>query len=127
MTGAGSAPCYDGWVSRDAASRLTALVERGELDPSTIVGARAQGDALAIEVAGDLALRWRIAVVRSVMLAPPDGDAVRELYGELVDRYRDDPAALAILKSIGDEIRRLEATGALPSAMVARSDRRKKH
>jgi len=127
VTGAGFAPCYDGLVSRDATSRLTALVERGELDPSTIVGARAKGDALAIEVDGGLALRWRIAVVRSVMLAPPDGDAVRELYGELVDRYRDDPAALAILKSIGDEIRRLEATGALPSAMVARSDRRKKH
>jgi len=113
-------------VSRDAASRLTALVERGEDDPSTVAVARAEGDALALEAGGDLALRWRIAVVRSVMLAPPDGDAVRELYGELVDRYRDDAVALAVLRSIGDEIRRLEATGALPSAMVARSDRRKK-
>lgn len=114
-------------MSRDAASRLSALVEKGERDPATIADARTKGDSLAIEVGGDLALRWRIAVVRSVMLAPPDGDAVRELYGELVDRYRDDPAGLAMLKPIGDEIRRLEATGALPSAMVARSDRRKKH
>lgn len=87
---------------------------------------RAEGDALAIEVGGDLGLRWRIAVVRGLMLAPPDGDAVRELYGELVDRYRDDPARLAVLKPIGDEIRKLEAIGALPSVMVARSDRRKK-
>ncbi|MBA3453706.1 MAG: hypothetical protein H0T42_11495 [Deltaproteobacteria bacterium] len=114
-------------MSRDDTSTLGSLVEQGERDPTTIAAQRAKGDALAIEVGGDLALRWRIAVVRSVMLAPPDGDAVRELYGELVDRYRDDPAGLAMLKPIGDEIRRLEAAGALPSAMVARSDRRKKH
>jgi len=114
-------------VSRDAGAKLSALIEQGALDPTTIAELRAQGDALAIEVGGDLALRWRVAVVRSVMLDPPDGDAVRELYGELVDRYRDDPAGLALLKPIGDEIRRLEAAGALPSAMVARSDRRKKH
>lgn len=114
-------------MTRDDASKLSALVEQGERDPTTIEQARAEGDELAIEAGGDLALRWRIAVVRAVMLAPPDGDAVRELYGELVDRYRDDPAGLAMLKPIGDEIRRLEAAGALPSAMVARSDRRKKH
>lgn len=113
-------------MSRDAAARLSALIEQGELDPTTLVEMRAEGDALAIEVGGDEAMRWRIAVVRSVMRAPPDGDAVRELYGELVDRYRDDPAGLAMLKPIGEEIRRLEAAGALPSAMVARSDRRKK-
>jgi hypothetical protein len=114
-------------VPRDAESRLSILVEGGELDPATITQTRAEGDSLAIEVGGDLALRWRIATVRAVMLAPPDGDAVRELYGELVDRYRDDPERLALLRPIGDEIRKLEATGALPSAMVARSDRRKKH
>ena len=114
-------------MSRDAAAKLSAFIEQGALDPKTIAEMRAQGDALAIDVGGDLALRWRVAVVRSVMLDPPDGDAVRELYGELVDRYRDDPGGLALLKPIGDEIRKLEAAGALPSAMVARSDRRKKH
>ncbi|MDB4961589.1 MAG: hypothetical protein JWP01_1588 [Myxococcales bacterium] len=114
-------------MSRDAASRLTALIERGEGDLETIAMSRGEGDALAIEVGGELGLRWRIAVVRSVMKDPPDGDAVRELYGELVDRYRDDPDRLVLLKPIGDEIRRLEAAGLLPSVMVARSDRRKKH
>jgi hypothetical protein len=114
-------------VSSDAASRLSAHVERGEEDPATTAAVRAEGDALALEVGGDLGLRWRIAVVRALMLAPPDGDAVRELYGELVDRYRDDPERLAVLRPIGDEIRRLEAAGDLPSTMVARSDRRKKH
>ena len=113
-------------MSRDATRRLSALVEQGEADPLTIAAARAEGDALALEVEGELGLRWRISVVRAVMAHPPDGDAVRECYGELVDRYRDDPARLAVLRPIGDEIRKLEASGALPSAMVARSDRRKK-
>jgi len=121
-----AAACYARGVSRDATRRLSALVERGEADPQTISAARAEGDALALEVEGDLGLRWRIGVVHALMARPPDGDAVREFYGELVDRYRDDPARLAQLRPIGDEIRKLEASGELPSAMVARSDRRKK-
>lgn len=71
-------------------------------------------------------LRARCDELRSLMSAPPDDDAVRELYCELVDRYRDDAEALAILKPIGEEIRKLEAAGALPSTLVARSDRRKR-
>ncbi len=113
-------------MSRDATQRLSVLVEQGEADATTIAASRAEGDALAIELEGELALRWRILVVKALIAHPPDGDAVRECYGELVDRYRDDPALLAKLRPIGDEIRRLEASGTLPSAMVARSDRRKK-
>jgi len=121
----GIRPCYAGRVvSRDATSRLAVLVERCKADGASLVGARAIGDALALEVGGDLGLEWRILVVRAVMAAPPDSDAVRELYGELVDRYRDDPPRLAVLRPIGDEIRRLEAEGTLPSVLVARSDRR---
>jgi hypothetical protein len=113
-------------VSRDATRRLSALVEGGESDPRTILAVRAEGDVLAMEIEGELGLRWRISVVRALIAHPPDGDAVREYYGELVDRYRDDAERLAQLKSIGDEIRKLEASGDLASAMVARSDRRKK-
>lgn len=105
-------------------SRLAALVESCETDATAIPAARAEGDALAIEVGGDLGLRWRVAVLRSVMMDPPDGDAVRELYGELVDRYRGDPERLAVLKPLGDEIRKRESEGSLPSVLVARSDRR---
>lgn len=123
-----SPPCYRGRVDRDAAARLGALLERYE-DPARaaeLAGgpARGPGDALAEQVGGELGWRWRIAVMRAVMAAPPDDDAVRELYGELVDRYRDDAPRLAQLRAIGDEIRRLEADGTLPSALVARSDRR---
>lgn len=87
---------------------------------------REEGDRLAVEVEGELAFEWRLCVVRATMAAPPDGDAVRELYGELVDRYRGEPERLAQLRAIGDEIRRLETEGALPSTLVARSDRRKR-
>ncbi|MCW5807059.1 MAG: hypothetical protein KIT31_32180 [Deltaproteobacteria bacterium] len=108
----------------DAEQRLVALTERCDGDPSALAALRADGDGLAAEVGGDAALRWAIAVVHAVMADPPDGDSVRELYGELVDRYRDDPPRLAALRPLGDEIRRREAEGSLPSALVARSDRR---
>jgi hypothetical protein len=107
----------------DPVQRLVALAELGEADLARIPTLRAEGDALALEVGGDAALRWRLLVLRSVIANPPDDDAVRELYGELVDRYRDDPARLAQLRPLGDEIRRLEAEGVLPSALVARSPR----
>ncbi len=113
-------------TARDAAARLAALAERCEGDPAQLSGSRAAGDKLAGEVGGDVALRWRLAVLRGLMAAPPDDDAVRELYGELCDRYRDDPKSLAIIKPLGDEIRKLEADGRLPSTLVARSDRRKR-
>lgn len=111
--------------TRDAAVRLSALVARCEGDLAAIAAARKAGDALAVDVEGDLGLRWRIAVLRSLMASPPDDDAVRELYGELVDRYRDDPKSLARVKPLGDEIRKRESEGSLPSTMVVRSNRRK--
>jgi hypothetical protein len=49
---------------------------------------------------------------------------VRELYGELVDRYRAWPDRLAELRPLGDEIRQREADGTLARSLVARSDRR---
>lgn len=114
-----------------APAQLAALAARIEADPAALAAVRSRGDALADQLdaadsagAGDSVLRWRIAVVRAVIAAPPDGDAVRELYGELVDRYRDQPARLAMLRELGDEIRRLEAEGVLARSLVARSDRR---
>jgi hypothetical protein len=113
-------------VPDDPTARLTELAARCEADPAALGAARETGDMLAVELGGVAALRWRLAVVRALMADPPDGDAVREAYGELVDRYRGDPAALATIKPLGDEIRRREADGSLPSVLVARSDRRSK-
>lgn len=109
-----------------AHARLTALTARIAADPGALAEARDQGDALAEQLEDDAALHWRIAVLRAVVAAPPDGDAVRELYGELVDRYREQPSRLAALRPLGDEIRRREADGSLPRSLVARSDRRTK-
>jgi len=107
-----------------AQARLAALAARVEADPAALAATRADGDALATSLPdSDAALRWRIAVLRAAIAAPSDGDEVRELYGELVDRYRDQPARLAQLRPLGDEIRRLEAEGTLARAMVARSKR----
>lgn len=113
-------------MSRDAASKLAELVERCAVDPAVVDAARAEGDSLALEVGGKVALAWRVSVLRHVMAHPSDDDAVRELYGELCDRYRDDPEGLKALKPLGEEIRKLEASGTLPSTLVARSDRRRR-
>ena len=108
----------------DVKGRLAALAAQIEADPRTLSAKhRTQGDDLAHKVGGDTALRWRVAVMQSLITAPPDSDAVREAYGELVDRYRDDAKALATIKPIGDEIRRRETDGSLPSTMVARAPR----
>ena len=112
-----------------AQARLVALAARLEAEPAALAELRNDGDSLADrdELRGDDAvLRWRIAVLRAVMAAPPDGDAVRELYGELIDRYRDQPARLAELRPLGEEIRRREADGTLARSLVARSARRRR-
>lgn len=90
-----------------------------------VAGARRDGDALAAELNGELALRWRLAVVRAAIADPTDGDVVRELYGELVDRYRNDAPSLAQIRPLGDQIHKLEVDGKLASTLVARSDRRR--
>jgi hypothetical protein len=113
-------------MSADAIARLTALVQRADEDPASIKDAKDAGDVLASELGGELALRWHMGVVKALMAAPPDPDAVREAYGELVDRYRDDEAALATIRPLGDEIKRRESDGSLPSTMVARSTRGRK-
>jgi hypothetical protein len=68
-------------------------------------------------------LEQDLAALRALLAAPPEDDSIRELYGELVDRYRDDPASLEKLRPLGDEIRRLEAEGLLPSTLVVRAPR----
>jgi hypothetical protein len=108
----------------EQAARLAAIVERCEASVAAVETVRTDGDALADAVGGTLELRWRIACLRAVMAAPPDADAVREAYGELVDRFRDDAAAMAELRKLGDDIHRREVEGTLPRVMVVRSSRR---
>ncbi len=71
----------------------------------------------------DARLENDLAALRALLASPPEDDSVRELYGELVDRYRDDADALAQLRAFGEQIRQLEAEGQLPSTLVVRSPR----
>jgi hypothetical protein len=69
------------------------------------------------------ALDQAIGELRAALAAPPEDDTIRERYGELVDRHRDDPEAMEQLRALGDEIRALEDAGVLPSALVIRAPR----
>lgn len=106
------------------------LVERCTSDPARALRERAAGDALADQLGGDPAFAWHAALVGAAIAASRahavEDDVVRELYGEMVDRYRDDPARMVELRVLGDEIRRLEASGELASSLVARSDRHRR-
>lgn len=55
-----------------------------------------------------------------------DGELdVRERYSELLDEYREDPAALAAIRAVGHRITELENSGVLPRALVRRGDWRR--
>jgi hypothetical protein len=105
---------------------LAALTARCEAAPEALPEIREVAEGLAEGLGGEPAFAWWQAALRATLALPPDGDAVRELYGALVDRYRDEPARLAALRPLGDEIRRREADGSLPSTLVARSSRKRK-
>lgn len=84
-----------------------------------------EDDARAI--GGDILFRWQVQLLRWFLQAAADhlesGEEVRELYGSLLDEYRDQPERLAVLHPFGDEIHRLEVAGDLPRAMVVRRRR----
>lgn len=53
----------------------------------------------------------------------PD-DTARELYSSLLDRHRDDPAHLTVLRALATRLHQLERDGILPQSMVVRTRRR---
>jgi hypothetical protein len=85
-----------------------------------------EDDARAL--GGELMFRWQIHHLRWFLHAAGEhtegGDDAREIYGSLLDEYRDDEARLAIVQRFGEELQRLEAAGDLPRAMVVRRKRR---
>jgi hypothetical protein len=84
-------------------------------------------DEPARRVGGMLGLRYRVAWLKAYLDADFDsGDETRELYSELLDQYGDDPAALELLRPVGERIRGLEEAGDLPRAMVRRTRSRRR-
>jgi hypothetical protein len=111
-------------MAPSAQQALEGIVLLCERDARKVGAFRVQADGLAETVGGEVALRWYIVALRAALLAPPDDDSIREAYGALVDEHRDDAAAMALLRPLGDEIRTAEAEGRLPSSLVVRSPRR---
>lgn len=84
-----------------------------------------EDDARAL--GGEPLFRWQLHLLRWFISASEhleSGDEAREVYGTLLEEYAEDPARLAQLHPLGDEIQRLELAGNLPRAMVVRRRRR---
>jgi len=115
-------------VIGDAGSGLRRFVDVFDRKPELFVefGWDLEDDARA--AGGDLLFRWQLHHLRWFLHAAAEhiegGEEARELYGELLDEYRDDPDRLARLHPLGEEIHRLEVAGDLPRAMVLRRRRR---
>jgi hypothetical protein len=102
---------------------LGALLAVCEADPLQVSRHRGQAIVLCDAVGGELAFRWYLVELEAALRLPPEDDWIRERYGQLLDQYRDQPKRLERLREIGDQIRRLEHDGVLPSSLVIRSRR----
>ena len=107
----------------DAQAQLEMLVAQFEHNLAGIEASQDRGNLLATQVGGDLGFRWHVVYLRWLTAHPPNGDSVRETYGELLDLYRNAPERITVLRKLGEHIRFLEDSGALPAAMVARTPR----
>jgi hypothetical protein len=113
----------------DPRAGLARLLDVLDVRPELFVefGWDLEDDARA--AGGELRFRWQLHQLRWFIQAGVElaevGDEAREVYGALLDDYRDEPARLAELQALGEEIRRLEIAGELPRAMVVRQRRRR--
>lgn len=99
------------------------MVAECQAVPARTAAACERGHQLAADVGGALAFAWRVLHLQYLIDHPPDDDSVRETYGELLDFYRNEPQQVATLRRIGQRIRFLEDSGALPSVLVLRAPR----
>jgi hypothetical protein len=119
-------------------TELAALVRQCETDVSVVAAQLDHGNQLAAIVGIEHSFSWHLVRLRWLIeqqqyaenqenqrTPNSDGDLVRETYSELLDQYRNVPERVAALRKIGERIRFLEDSGALPAAMVARMPRPK--
>lgn len=111
----------------DPAEGLRRLIDAFDRRPELFMefGWELEDDARAL--GGEPLFRWQLHLLRWFISASDQlesGDEAREVYGALLEEYADDPARLARLHPLGEEIQRLEAAGDLPRAMVVRRRRR---
>ncbi len=113
----------------DTAHALASFVAAFDAAPALFFEMGWELEDAAREVGGELLFRWQLqllrALIESVVEQGGEGDWPREVYGELLDEHRDAPERMAALQRLGEELRRLEADGELPRAMVVRRKRRR--
>jgi hypothetical protein len=87
------------------------------------------GDELADAIrgiGGEAWLDYRLACLRAALAVggdDDDADQVRELYGELCEEHRAEPASLDRIRAVGRQIEEAVARGDLPRALVRRGPR----
>lgn len=113
-------------MSVSAAQRLASLIDLGEQDLSLVAAHRAEAATLLPLVDEGLGFRWRVLLLRATLAAPPTDDTIAELYGELVDCARGDPAKLAEVRQLGEHLRALQEAEVLPRTMMLRAPRRRR-
>jgi hypothetical protein len=103
------------------AEGLERLLRAFELDPSLVDEFADDVELLAERSGGQVWLRYRICDLRSRLDDPDQSDDIRELYSELLEDHRDDPASMARLRALGRQINELTAEDKLPRAIVRRT------
>lgn len=109
---------------------LDLFLDALERDP-TLIQFRVELGRVARDRGGEAFLRYRMACLRAALAGfRPDGededgddDYVRELYGELLEEHRADPAALTRIRELGPLIEDAAQRGDLPRAIVRRAPR----
>lgn len=112
----------DGLRAADrTAEALDHLLRAFELDPSLVDEFSDDVEPLAERAGGEAWLRYRICDLRSRFDDPEHADEIREVYSELLEDHRGDPASMARLRELGRQINELTAADKLPRAFVRRT------
>lgn len=100
---------------------LEHLLRAFELDPSLLDEFSDDVEPLAERAGGEAWLRYQISDLRSRFDDPERADDIREVYSELLEDHRDDPASMTRLRELGRQINALAAADKLPRAFVRRT------
>jgi hypothetical protein len=109
---------------------LRALVVSAEGGDAAAAAALAADAAALVRLRDadrELGFRGALVALAHVLAQPatyPD-DTARERYSALLDEFGREPAHMAKLKPLGEQLHALEREGVLPRSMVVRSRRRR--
>ena len=111
----------------DELRALVASAEGGDAAAAAALAADATALASMLDADHELGFRAALVALAHVLAHPtqyPD-ETARERYSALLDEFGRDPALMAKLKPLGEQLHALEREGVLPRSMVVRSRRRR--